>query len=200
MDVTFVLTHDCNLGCSYCYAGRKFRKSMSREVRDQALDLAFGDVAAGTKMSLCYFGGEPTLEWDLLVETAAKARQLAEERGVLLVQSVTTNGTTRNRFAQNCTGTCALDFAAGQVAEVTLTGNITTVTVANVRDGENYSIIFKQNGTGGRTIANLGSNIHVGPGGWFSGTNSTAPNLKDLFLCTAFGSTLNCMYTLDVKQ
>lgn len=94
MDVTFVLTHDCNLGCSYCYAGRKFRKSMSREVRDQALDLAFGDVAAGAKMSLCYFGGEPTLEWDLLVETAAKARQLAEERGVLLVQSVTTNGTT----------------------------------------------------------------------------------------------------------
>ena len=93
MDVTFVLTHDCNLGCSYCYAGRKFRKSMSRDVRDQTLDLAFSGVEAGAKMSLCYFGGEPTLEWELLVETAGIAKRRAEENGIRLQQSVTTNGT-----------------------------------------------------------------------------------------------------------
>lgn len=93
MDVTFVLTHDCNLGCSYCYAGRKFRKTMSREVRDQAMDLAFRDLQAGSPLSLCYFGGEPTLEWDLLSETARLAKTRAESLGVRLQQSVTTNGT-----------------------------------------------------------------------------------------------------------
>lgn len=94
MDVTFVLTHDCNLGCGYCYAGRKFRKPMSTEVRDRALDLAFsGNPKKGDRIQLAYFGGEPTLEWDLMVETARRARDRAEALGVELVQSVTTNGT-----------------------------------------------------------------------------------------------------------
>jgi uncharacterized protein len=93
MEVTFVLTHDCNLGCSYCYAGRKFRKAMSRDIRDRALALAFLDVSEGQLLRLCYFGGEPTLEWDLLVETALKARELADAKGVALEQSMTTNGT-----------------------------------------------------------------------------------------------------------
>jgi uncharacterized protein len=93
MDVTFVLTHDCNLACGYCYAGRKFRKAMSPEVRDEALALAFSDVQPGGKVDLSYFGGEPLLAWDMLIETATRAKAEAEQRGVVLRQSVTTNGT-----------------------------------------------------------------------------------------------------------
>ncbi len=91
MDVTLVLTHDCNLGCGYCYAGRKFKKVMPRETAKAGLELAFSD--APKKVQISYFGGEPTLEWDLLVTTARDARALAEARGVTLLQSVTTNGT-----------------------------------------------------------------------------------------------------------
>jgi uncharacterized protein len=90
MDVTLVLTHDCNLGCGYCYAGRKFRKAMPAAVMRQALDLAFADGDAG-KIQVSFFGGEPTLEWDLLIEAAEYARSLAGDR--TLVQCVTTNGT-----------------------------------------------------------------------------------------------------------
>jgi uncharacterized protein len=97
MDVTFVLTHDCNLGCSYCYAGRKFRKAMPVEVRDAALDLGFSNITKGSTLQLCYFGGEPLLEWDLLVQTAFMARTRATEVGVMLSQSVTTNGTLLTR-------------------------------------------------------------------------------------------------------
>jgi uncharacterized protein len=93
MDVTLVLTHDCNLGCSYCYAGRKFRKPMPTWVRDEALALAFSDAKPGSEITLCYFGGEPTIEWDLLVETARLAHALANTKQVTLRQSVTTNGT-----------------------------------------------------------------------------------------------------------
>ena len=28
MDVSLVLTHDCNLGCGYCYTGAKFPMSL----------------------------------------------------------------------------------------------------------------------------------------------------------------------------
>jgi uncharacterized protein len=85
MDVALVLTHDCNLGCSYCYAGEKFRKRMSRDVMFRALDLAFAD---GEPVQLSFFGGEPLLEWGLLVEATLEA----EKRG-RIVPTVTTNGT-----------------------------------------------------------------------------------------------------------
>ena len=108
MDVTLVLTHDCNLGCGYCYAGRKFRKSMPREVMVNALDLAFSDGDTG-KIQVSFFGGEPTLEWDLLIEAAEHARRLAKGRA--LVQCVTTNGTllTKERVAR----LAALDVYVG---------------------------------------------------------------------------------------
>jgi uncharacterized protein len=85
MDVALVLTHDCNLGCSYCYAGEKFRKRMSREVMARALDLAF---AGGDRPQLSFFGGEPLLEWELLVEATRAAETRGRPRWTL-----TTNGT-----------------------------------------------------------------------------------------------------------
>ena len=45
MDATLVLTHDCNLGCSYCYTGRKFRKVMPDDIAEKGLQFAFSDVA-----------------------------------------------------------------------------------------------------------------------------------------------------------
>ena len=46
MNVTLCLTHDCNLGCHYCYAGPKSRRSMSWEVAEKAIDLGFDEDAA----------------------------------------------------------------------------------------------------------------------------------------------------------
>lgn len=91
MDVSLVLTHDCNLGCGYCYTGAKFRKRMSPETAEKALDLAFGDEAEEVQLS--YFGGEPTLELELLLQLARSARARAAKSGQRLVQTVTTNGT-----------------------------------------------------------------------------------------------------------
>lgn len=95
MDVSLVLTHDCNLGCGYCYTGAKFRKKMPREVAKKALDLAFGDPAP--EIQLSYFGGEPTLELDMLIDVAREANERARAAGKQLVQTVTTNGTLLDR-------------------------------------------------------------------------------------------------------
>ncbi len=91
MDVTLVLTHDCNLGCGYCYAGAKFQKRMPAEIAERAVDLAFSDGAPEAQIS--FFGGEPLLAWDQLVVSARRARAAAERAGVALKMSVTTNGT-----------------------------------------------------------------------------------------------------------
>jgi uncharacterized protein len=47
VDVTLVLTHDCNLGCGYCYAGRKFKKAMPLETAFAAIRLALAETARG---------------------------------------------------------------------------------------------------------------------------------------------------------
>jgi len=91
MDVSLVLTHDCNLGCTYCFAGEKFRKRMSDEVMRRALDLAFSDDA--DKIQLSFFGGEPTLEWEMMVRATDEATARARSCGKKLVLTVTTNGT-----------------------------------------------------------------------------------------------------------
>lgn len=91
MDVTLVLTHDCNLGCGYCYAGAKFGKRMPPAIAERALELAF--TGAPPRVELSFFGGEPLLEWDQLVTSARSARARAESLGTELRMSVTTNGT-----------------------------------------------------------------------------------------------------------
>jgi uncharacterized protein len=89
VDVTLVLTHDCNLGCSYCYAGRKFKRAMSDEVIARALDLGFADGVP--QLQLSFFGGEPLLAWDKLVCATLMAESRAAATGQRLVLTVTTN-------------------------------------------------------------------------------------------------------------
>jgi uncharacterized protein len=91
VDVTLVLTHDCNLGCDYCYAGRKFKRAMTDEVMARALDLAFADDSE--KVQVSFFGGEPLLAWDKLVCATLVAEELAATTGKRLVLAVTTNAT-----------------------------------------------------------------------------------------------------------
>lgn len=92
LDVGLVLTHACNLACTYCYTGEKKRVRMPEAVAMRAVDLAIASARASrSKLQLTYFGGEPLLEAPLLLDVAARARSLADD--VPLVMQMTTNGT-----------------------------------------------------------------------------------------------------------
>jgi len=91
VDVSLALTHDCNLACTYCYAGEKRRDSMSAEIADRAIDFAFSFGAP--KLQLGFFGGEPLIEWDLLQAAALRAEGKAQAADTELQKTVTTNGT-----------------------------------------------------------------------------------------------------------
>lgn len=91
MDVTLVLTHDCNLGCGYCYAGAKFNRKMPSEVASKGIDMAMRSGAKEVQLS--FFGGEPLLAWDELVRSTKEAKEKAKARGIDLRLCVTTNGT-----------------------------------------------------------------------------------------------------------
>ncbi len=92
LDVGLVLTHACNLACTYCYTGEKKRVRMPAAVAMRTLELALMAAReADARLQLTFFGGEPLLEAELLLDVAARARALAED--VPLVMQATTNGT-----------------------------------------------------------------------------------------------------------
>lgn len=98
--LTLCLTHQCNLRCSYCYAGEKHARAMTEEVAYLAIDFALEDLRTQSKLQdvepklqLCFFGGEPLLEWDLLQKATRYAQQrcLKEPEPVKLILTLTTN-------------------------------------------------------------------------------------------------------------
>ena len=74
-DVTFCVTEECNLRCSYCYEVRKNNNRMTREVGEKTIDMLFEEYAKGGRylnsensegLILDFIGGEPLLEIDLI--------------------------------------------------------------------------------------------------------------------------------------
>ena len=73
-EVTFQLTEECNLRCTYCYQGCKSNKVMSWDVAKKCVDLLFkmyddddpkGFINKSTKqIILDFIGGEPLLHFE----------------------------------------------------------------------------------------------------------------------------------------
>lgn len=92
MRVTLVLTHQCNMRCTYCYAGEKFSRAMPEETAWKAVREAFSRDD-GEPVTIAFFGGEPMLAFDRMVVVSRLARNLGRRLGRQVVFTITTNGT-----------------------------------------------------------------------------------------------------------
>lgn len=78
----FLLTYNCNLQCRHCFlhcgprAGGTFTLEQVSAVLDQALEL-------GSIRSVCFEGGEPTLDFPLLLAALDQARQRGLGGGIV---------------------------------------------------------------------------------------------------------------------
>jgi len=88
---TFLLTKDCNLRCPYCYQQRD-KGAMPREVVEAFLELAERDTKGGKPLSMNWFGGEPLLYLDLLLDIHKHLRKIARHNKSDFSQSIITNG------------------------------------------------------------------------------------------------------------
>ncbi len=93
MNFTLHLTKQCNLDCSYCTA-QKTDMRMTEGVLLAACDLAF---AAGNTAGLCFFGGEPLLERELIFKALDYCQRKSAETGKVFRCKMTTNGTLLDR-------------------------------------------------------------------------------------------------------
>ena len=105
-NVTFQVTEDCNLKCTYCYQTNKGKKIMSNEIGKRIVDYLFelydkdepdGFINKQTQVIvLDFIGGEPLLNIDLMEVVCDYFWQKAIETGNIWAEtfriSVSTNG------------------------------------------------------------------------------------------------------------
>ena len=90
--IMFVLTHKCNLHCTYCYQNHMMRDSRHMEfdfVKDKVNE-AFNSSAAG-KLYFDFIGGEVFTEWPLFKKICEWI--MSEQRPIPYAITVSTNGT-----------------------------------------------------------------------------------------------------------
>ena len=90
------VAHTCNLNCAYCFASQgKYhgdRAIMSLEVGKRALDFLIENSGTRHNLEVDFFGGEPLMNWDMIKDLVAYARQREQETGKHFRFTLTTNG------------------------------------------------------------------------------------------------------------
>ena len=94
------IAHDCNLACKYCFAeegeyhGK--RELMSYEVGKAALDFLIAGSGNRHNLEVDFFGGEPTLNFQVVKDLVAYGRSQEKAHDKKLRITLTTNGVLLN--------------------------------------------------------------------------------------------------------
>ena len=90
------VAHTCNLNCEYCFASQgKYhgeRAIMSFEVGKRALEFLIENSGNHVNLEVDFFGGEPLMNWDVVKQLVAYAREREKETGKKFRFTLTTNG------------------------------------------------------------------------------------------------------------
>jgi uncharacterized protein len=107
LSIKVAMNLDCNLGCRYCFEGkRKGKLYMSRETADGLVDFISKKISGASnrgkkrrigEVYLTFYGGEPLLSRDLVIYVSKKIKSLAESSGISFGFSFITNGTLLTR-------------------------------------------------------------------------------------------------------
>lgn len=83
-------TNACNLRCSYCYANNK-PGYMTKEMMHKMLTWLF-EKQEHKNITCHFFGGEPTVMWDMIVDVVQLGNAMAKSNGYNVRWSMTSNG------------------------------------------------------------------------------------------------------------
>ena len=90
------IAHTCNLNCSYCFASQgKYhgdRAVMSLEVGKRALDFLIENSGSRRNLEVDFFGGEPLMNFDVVKQLVAYAREIEKKHKKNFRFTLTTNG------------------------------------------------------------------------------------------------------------
>ena len=100
------ISEDCNLRCIYCCVGQggfgadqgngRHRGLMSLEVARRSIDMLFAESPSAPEVHIRFFGGEPLLNWLVIVQSVQYAEKQADRVGKKVSFSIVVNGTLLN--------------------------------------------------------------------------------------------------------
>lgn len=90
------IAHDCDLRCQYCFASTGDfggeRKLMPFAVGKAAIDFLLENSGSRHNLEVDFFGGEPMMNFDVVKQVVAYAREAEKKKGKHIRFTTTTNG------------------------------------------------------------------------------------------------------------
>ena len=83
--LTLVLTHQCNLRCTYCYEKHKDNKKMTFKTACDILTKEMNIEDGSKNVEIDLFGGEPLLEFDLIKRLVEWSRTQNWKKNYIIV-------------------------------------------------------------------------------------------------------------------
>lgn len=95
------LTKDCNFNCSYCFEKNKHKKeSISYEELDRSI-LNMVEEELTDVTTICFFGGEPLLEFDKMKYVFQKCKEIKNNLGKKFAFNTITNGSLIHKYTDD---------------------------------------------------------------------------------------------------
>lgn len=94
--LTLMMVQECNLKCTYCYAGDgeyNEKGKMSFQTAKNAVDFLMRESGENEEVTLIFFGGEPLLNFKTIEEVVIYANEQAKLYDKAIKYSMTCNGT-----------------------------------------------------------------------------------------------------------
>lgn len=100
IDLTILLTQDCQMQCVYCFEGTKSKSKINPSTMNDILLFLENHSGTCKKLRVTWFGGEPLLAYDRLREMSIVLMNFCKEHCIKYSADITTNGFALNR--QRC--------------------------------------------------------------------------------------------------
>ncbi len=180
-----------------------------------SLTLPAPSSVAGQMFVLAIQGGGGTGKWQTTASITGpdgygtttttfdndKVYTLLSDGSTYLIKNIYTESTTATTevyapYTVTYTATPTFDYNNSVNQEMTLTGNVTSITLSNIPDGKTMYIKFKQDATGSRTVSGWGASGKIIGGAL---TLTTAGNAEDIVGIKRMGSNYYITYGKDYK-
>lgn len=96
LSLTVLPNFNCNFACPYCYEGKTQAKSNMGTMDDDVKEAIYKQVKisaeARRNIGLAWYGGEPTLSKDIIMEMSKKIIDICKKYNVVYTSSMTSNG------------------------------------------------------------------------------------------------------------
>lgn len=92
IDLTIMLTEDCQMRCQYCFEGAKQRKTISEATISRVMEFMKRHADVCKRLRVTWFGGEPLMGYKYLKDMSQTLMSFCKDNDITYSADITTNG------------------------------------------------------------------------------------------------------------